>query len=210
MTILTGQEIRDSDIIVSECIDKEIQIQPAGLDLTVYKIESFQTEPKPGVIDFDNSEREIPPLDEYGFYIGANSEPKVFLPQGIYKMHLHPILKIPDDYIAFALPRSSVVRIGCGIHTGFWDPGYTGDSQILFEVYNPAGAYIYKDARIVQIVFMRMGQDAETLYNGVYQGQGIKVGAHKLEGFGQIKELQVPKKSTKSYSDRLIDRIIKL
>lgn len=169
MTILTGEEIKNSDIIQSHCIDLETQIQPGGLDLTLHAIERFSVGDTIGVIDFDNSKRVIPVTFPQSFY----DQDRVFLGPGVYKIHLHPILKIPMDCMAFSMPRSTVTRCGCGIHGGFWDPGYIGDSQVLFEVYHPNGVYLHKNARIIQIVFVKMTKDAKDAYDGIYQGQGL-------------------------------------
>jgi dUTP pyrophosphatase len=55
-----------------------------------------------------------------------------------------------------------------------WDPGYRGRSQSLLVVYNPAGLRLKKNARLLQLVFMRLDGDAEKIYTGAYQGENIK------------------------------------
>lgn len=161
--IIPGYEIRD--LVLSQGVDLNTQIQPAGIDLTVRDISQFMG---PGVLDFSNEKRELPAMS----YMGISEEEPLVLERGSYMIHCDPVIKIPMDMIAFAQPRSSLTRMGCGIHSGIWDPGYEGDSVFVLNVYNLYGMRLYKNARIAQLVYARMESPATEGYDGVYQGHG--------------------------------------
>lgn len=162
--IIPGNNIRE--MVDSRAIDLETQIQPAGIDLTVREISQFLG---PGTLDFSNKKRELPKRS----YIAIMEEEPVVLERGVYMIHCDPVIKIPMDTIAFAQPRSSLTRMGCGIHSGIWDPGYIGDSVLVLNVYNHYGMRIHKNARIAQLVYVRMESPATKGYDGVYQGHGV-------------------------------------
>lgn len=153
---------------VTGLIDPNMQIQQSGIDLTVKTVERFSTETC-GVIDFDNSKRELPPMINMPFH----SDGSIYLHPGVYRVNLDPCIPIPIDAMGFAMPRSTLTRMGCGIHSGFWDAGYVGDSTVLLTVYNPAGVKIYHGARIAQLALVRTEGKVSKGYSGVYQG-GVK------------------------------------
>ena len=70
---------------------------------------------------------------------------------------------------AIARPRSSLLRMGVTVETAVWDAGYRGRSEALLIVYNSAGFYIKKDARVVQLIFMRMENAVQQGYSGRYR-----------------------------------------
>lgn len=162
--IIPGYEVRG--LVLSREVDLNTQIQPAGIDLTVRSISQFMG---PGVLDFSNEKRELPVMS----YIDLSEDEPLVLERGSYMVEADPVIKIPMDMIAFAQPRSSLTRMGCGIHSGIWDPGYEGDSVFVLNIYNPYGMRIYKNARIAQLVYARMESPATEGYDGVYQGHGI-------------------------------------
>ncbi|MCK5013796.1 MAG: deoxyuridine 5'-triphosphate nucleotidohydrolase [Candidatus Omnitrophica bacterium] len=151
-------------------VSPEIQIQPAGIDLTVKHIREYRSG---GVLDFTNEQRVLPKTDRLFWGGKDTTSPYINLAPGGYLVELDPIVSIPNDMIAFAQPRSSLTRMGCGIHSGIWDPGYKGNSTVVLNVYNPHGVRIYKNARIAQLIYARMESSADKLYDGVYQGSGI-------------------------------------
>lgn len=172
--ILVKGELRP---LVQSGLVGEEQFQPAGIDLTVKTVEVFSST---GVIDFSNEKRTLPMTQMLDFDVDG----RLYLPRGVYRVQVDPILKIPMDCVGFALPRSSLTRMGCSIQGGFWDPGYEGDAVFSLLVQSESGLVIYKDARIAQIVMSRttvaLG-DGEG-YDGVYQGHGIaKVAAENDE-----------------------------
>jgi len=163
MTILTGSEARG---LVESMIDPETQTQMCGVELTLQKIERFLTA---GAVSFDNKERELPEtelvnFDEMGW---------IELTAGAYLVTFNEIVNIPKDVAAMARARSTLLRCGATLETALWDPGYRGRSQSLLVVYNPRGLKLKKNARLMQLVFLRLENEAEKLYSGKYQGENI-------------------------------------
>jgi len=145
------------------------QFQPAGIDLTVKTVETFSGR---GIIDFSNEKRYLPETQMLEF----DSDGRLYLERGVYRVQVGPILKIPMDCMGFALPRSSLTRMGCSVQGGFWDPGYEGDAVFSLLVQNEGGIAIYKHARIAQIVLMKttVALAEGEGYSGVYQGHGTE------------------------------------
>ena len=163
MTILTGSEAQG---LVESMIDPETQTQMCGVELTLQKIERFNSA---GAVAFDNKERKLPEtelvnFDEMGW---------IELTAGSYLVTFNEIVNIPKDVAAMARARSTLLRCGATLETALWDPGYRGRSQSLLVVYNPQGLKLKKDARLMQLVFLRLENEAEKLYSGKYQGENI-------------------------------------
>ena len=151
--------------LIDGCIDIEEQLQPNGIDLTLREIAMFQSSGKIAVI---NSQRMVPDLaplifDGLGF---------IDLMPGAYIITYNEIVHLPNDIMALARPRSSLLRCGINIATAVWDAGYHGRSQSLMIVYNSQGFRLQQNARIVQLIFLRLTQKTEG-YQGAYQGENI-------------------------------------
>ena len=99
-------------------------------------------------------------------------EPYDISPPNGYTSH-NEIVHIPNDIMALALPRSSLLRCGVSIHTAVWDAGYSGRSQSLMVVYNPYGFRLYKNIRIIQLVFFHLSHKIDEGYHGIFQGENI-------------------------------------
>jgi len=171
MSFLSDAEIRDlmsqNPPLAENYIDLEIQIQPNGFEMTVSEIYSIVDA---GAVDFDNSGRKTPvkkPLlfDKNGW---------LHLDPGSYSVVLNETVHIPKNIAAIAYHRSSLTRSGVTLGTAVWDAGYSGRSECLLLVHNPAGFDIKKDARIMQLLFFRLGTDVDHLYNGIYQHENMK------------------------------------
>lgn len=155
--------------LIEGYINPDIQITPNGFDLTVANIYEFN---KPGAMDFSNKERLIPP--------GKEIPPKKKTPQdkfgwwnlrsGAYKLITNEILNLPNDFVAIAFPRSSLLRMGAFTQTGVWDLGFRGKSEFILVVENPKGIRLKQNARIVQIIFMRTSKTHKG-YQGIYQSK---------------------------------------
>jgi dUTP pyrophosphatase len=163
MTILTGSEALP---LVEGMIDPEVQTQMCGIELTLKKIERFTSS---GTVAFDNKERELPKTELISFDESGWAD----LEKGAYLVTFNEIVSIPRDMAALARPRSSLLRCGATLETALWDPGYRGRSQSLLVVHNPAGLRLKKNARLMQLLFMTLGKDAEKVYAGRYQGENI-------------------------------------
>lgn len=175
--MLTGKQIIENEI-VTDLIDAEKQEQPCGIDLTVKKIERYLGL---GVIDFDNSMRMLPKLSE------VKCERRLLLPNstntyiegyklepGCYLISFNETVNVPDNCVGLARPRSSLLRVGATMNSSLWDSGYKGKSQSMLVVYNPNGIILGKDAKVMQIVFMRMDTETVKTYDGVYQNEGLE------------------------------------
>ena len=163
MTILTGGEARG---LVESMIDPETQTQMCGVELTLQKIERFLTA---GAVAFDNKERKLPETEPLNF----DEMGWIELPAGSYLVTFNEIVNIPKDVTAMARARSTLLRCGATLETALWDPGYRGRSQSLLVVYNLQGLKLKKNARLMQLVFLRLENEAEKLYSGKYQGENI-------------------------------------
>ncbi len=143
-------------------LDEDLQVQPAGVDLTVRKIELFQ---EPGVLDFDNSSRKIANGEEVtgGRLEGGSS----------YRVTYNETVSVPNDAVGVILPRSSLLRNGGHLVSALWDPGYEGRGQGLLQVLNPHGLIVKKDARIGQIVFLALEGEVSDGYDGEFQGENL-------------------------------------
>jgi dUTP pyrophosphatase len=163
MTILTGSEARG---LVESMIDPETQTQMCGMELTLQKIERFTSN---GSVAFDNKERKLPETEPLSF----DEMGWIDLSAGAYLVTFNEIVNIPKDVAALARTRSTLLRCGAALETALWDPGYRGRSQSLLVVYNPLGLRLKKNARLMQLVFLRLERGADKLYSGKYQGENI-------------------------------------
>ena len=154
--------------LIENMIDPEIQIQPNGVDLTVERIEKFVG---PGRIGFLNRDRAISKTEQLEF----NDDGWIFLKPDAYKIVFNEILNIPLDVIAIAAPRSTLLRCGVTIETAIWDAGYRGRSESLLVVLNKNGYFIRKNARILQLIFIKIITENAIAegYKGRYQLENI-------------------------------------
>ncbi len=139
------------------------QFQPCGIDITMKEVYSFR---EAGVIDFDNSERKISAVEPVQF-----ESDRVSLRPGAYKVIFNEYVRIPKSVAGLCLPRSSLLRCGVSLECAVWDPGYEGRSEALLVVRNEHGVTLKRNAKIGQMVFIRLTEDARTLYEGRYKGE---------------------------------------
>jgi len=163
MSIITGKE---AEALVEGMIDSETQTQMCGMELTLQRIERFASA---GAVAFENKERALPQTEALDF----DSSGWISLPPGAYLVTFNEIVSIPKDAAALARARSTLLRCGASLETALWDPGYRGRSQSLLVVYNPEGLRLKKNARLMQLIFLRLEKEAEKVYAGRYQGENI-------------------------------------
>ncbi len=149
--------------LVEGMIDPDLQIQPAGIDLTVAEIYRFTG---PGQLDFTNRERRLAELSPVEF----NRDGWAILGPGYYLVRFNETVNMPLDLAAIGKPRSSLLRMGAFMVSAVWDPGYRGRSISLLAVGNPRGIRIKRGARIIQLVFIKVLGET-TGYQGIYQGE---------------------------------------
>jgi len=153
--------------LIKDFIHLETQVTPNGFDLTVNKIFEFNGT---GALDFSNKERKIPaekelapkvenPRDKFGWWN---------LKKGAYKIKTNECVSLPKDLVAVAFPRSSLLRMGAFTQTAVWDAGFRGISEFILIVNNPKGIRVKQNARIAQLVFLKINEVARG-YQGIYQ-----------------------------------------
>ena len=157
--------LRQEPPLIEGYVNLEAQIQPNGVDFTLREVAMLQSSGKIAVEDNQRLVSDLAPLvfDGLGF---------IELMAGAYIITYNEIVHLPRNIIALATPRSSLLRCGVTINTAVWDAGYSGRSQSLMVVYNPQGFRLQRNARIVQLVFLRLTQETEG-YHGTYQGENI-------------------------------------
>ena len=151
--------------LVEGWVDLEQQVQTNGFDLTLREVALLQS---PGRIAAANHQRlvsDLAPLvfDGLGF---------IDLMPGAYSITYNEIVHLPENIMALATPRSSLLRCGATVNTAVWDAGYSGRSQSLLVVYHPRGIRLQRNARMIQLVFLRLARRTEG-YRGTYQGENI-------------------------------------
>jgi len=150
--------------LIDGLIDREAQLQPNGIDLTLASVGRFTGS---GTLTRNNSGRRLPDIDALPF----NSDGSLRLLPGPYLVRFNETVNLPESYMAYARPRSSLLRSAVALHTAVWDAGYSGQGVALLVVYNPAGFVLQRDARIVQLVFHRLERATSDGYQGSYQGE---------------------------------------
>jgi dUTP pyrophosphatase len=170
MGVLSDAEIsrlmRRTPRLLEHLVDEHIQLQPAGVDLTLAEIMEFVTA---GAIDFTNVDRVISECRRINFKSGW-----VNLRAGAYKVVYNEVIRIPQDCIALAFPRSSVLRCGAFLHCAVWDPGYEGRSESLLVVSNKHGIRLKKNARLAQLIFFKLSRKSRASYRGKYFAENTR------------------------------------
>ncbi len=153
--------------LLGDFIDLDTQLTPNGFDLTAARVFEFSS---PAALDFSNKERVLPQTqaiepgkakqeDRFGWWE---------LKKGCYKILTNETVKLPNDLIAVAFSRSSLLRMGAFVQTAVWDAGFCGRSEFILVVENTFGLRLKQNARIAQLVFFRAAK-TQRGYNGVYK-----------------------------------------
>lgn len=153
--------------LIENFIDLDTQLTPNGFDLTAGMVYSFEGK---GALDFSNKERLMPDTKEL---IPQKADPKDKfgwwdLPKGSYKIRTNEAVNLPNDLIAIAFPRSSLLRMGAFTHNGVWDAGFQGRGEFILAVDNPYGMRLKQNARITQLVFLPINETDQG-YKGIYK-----------------------------------------
>ncbi len=150
---------------IEDLINEEKQVQPAGIDLTIMRVCMLEEAGELGFVH-----RKIPKGKELKTTNGYWE-----LPPGAYRITYREIVKIPEDAVGICLPRSSLIRMGATIFSAVWDPGYIGRGEGLLVVFNPYGIKLEKNARIAQLILIKLTQKPHTIYRGTYYGENINI-----------------------------------
>ena len=145
----------------------QVQVQPNGVDLRLDAVLEFET---PGAITRDGKrigDRE--PLETTALAAGAEDATGYRLEPGDYVLQYAERVSIPEGHVGFVLPRSSLMRNSCMLHTAVWDAGYEGRGEGLLEVHHEVR--IERGARFAQ--FVLAAADHEGTSEGDYQGERL-------------------------------------
>ena len=153
--------------LVSGWIDLERQLQPNGFDLTLREVHAFAGDGRIGASPEDRSLPDLLPVisDERDWFT---------LAPGAYHIVYNEIVDLPPVLMALGRPRSSLGRSGVTIHTAVWDAGYRGRSTSLLSILNPHGFRLQRNARVTQLVFLRLAAETANGYAGRYQGENLE------------------------------------
>jgi dUTP pyrophosphatase len=167
--VLSRQEIAEllacTPPLITDLQDLEAQLQPNGIDITLDSVSRYRGL---GQLGLTNAERLLPQTEELIF----EADGWLYLPPGSYQVRFNETVNLPDSIMAYARPRSSLLRSGVALHTAVWDAGYSGRGVSLMVVYHPAGFRVMRNARICQLVFHRLARSTEASYAGAYQHEG--------------------------------------
>ena len=168
--VLTREDILEllkaTPPLVEHLPDMEHQLQPNGIDLTVRDIAMLAT---PGKIGTQNEVRMLSATSPLVF----DGLGRLDLLPDCYLVTCNEVVHLPNNVMALAKPRSSLLRCGVSVHTAVWDAGYSGRSQSLMVVYNSQGFRIYRNARFMQLVLFRLSGEVSEGYQGVFQGENV-------------------------------------
>lgn len=139
-------------------------IDCAGLKLHLDKIFTFRGKGK-----LYRESKHLPEVDE----VKSNDQNIYVLSPGAYKIRYRELINVPNNAIALAIPRSTLLRMGVTVYTAVWDPGYSGRGEGLMIVFNPNGIEIEAYAQIAQLVFIYMDRKTSFTYRGSYQYENI-------------------------------------
>lgn len=139
-------------------------IDCAGLKLHLDKVFVFKERGK-----LHCEYKYLPEVDE----IKPNERNLYILGPGPYKIRYKEVIAVPNNAIALAIPRSTLLRAGATIYTAVWDPGYNGRGEGLMVVFNPNGIEIEISAQIAQLVFIYMDRKTNFTYRGSYQYENL-------------------------------------
>ena len=157
--------LSDSPLITS-FTNLEEQLQPNGIDLTLMEVRELTSS---GYIGQDSRQRQLSDSKILEF----DKDGWVRLCQGSYLITFNEICNIPLDLMALGKPRSRLLRSGVTINTAVWDAGYKGRSQSLITIFNPTGFEIQRNARLLQLIFVRLEKLSSMGYQGRFFNENV-------------------------------------
>jgi dUTP pyrophosphatase len=155
--------------LLADMPDVTQQLQPNGVDITLERVSVFRGR---GQLGRSNAERVLPDVEDLPW----NADGALDLAPGAYHVRFNETVNLPTWLMAYARPRSSLLRSGVALHTAVWDAGYSGRGTSLLVVYHPDGFRVARDARICQLVFHCLTSPAGQGYSGAYQHEGATRG----------------------------------
>lgn len=152
--------------LIREYLSLDDQVQPNGVDLTLRRVQQLAGS---GRIGMSNAERRLPNVVD----VEPDVEGWFHLTPGPWHITYNEIVDLPEDVMALGRPRSSLARSGVAIHTAVWDAGYTGRSTSLLHVANPEGFSVQLNARVMQLVFLKLTDVTSEGYRGQYHSENM-------------------------------------
>lgn len=162
------KELIENHNLVSNYIDLEKQLQPTSFDLTLEEIYRFNPH-YIGEVSFN--EKQIAPTELINPK-GVRNKYWELEGNTTYKFKINETIKLPNSISAMTTQRSTLMRSGVMVNVGWWDAGYHGSGYSTLIVNHPKGFRIYKDARVINMVFMET-QPVFKIYSGSYQGENV-------------------------------------
>ncbi len=166
--MLNRQQIKQlitHQALVQEYIDLDQQLTPNGFDLTAGRIFLIDTA---GCVDFDNRQRRLPEGREVPQEEISENKKGWRLSPGVYKVRTNEIINLPDDLVALAFSRTTLLRMGVFTVHGVWDAGFSGRGEFLLQVCAKEGVEILEGARLAQLVFFPVEKTQG--YTGIFRG----------------------------------------
>jgi deoxycytidine triphosphate deaminase len=160
------QDFIEKEKLIENYFSLSTQLTPNGFDLTVEKIFCFDAS---GALDFSNKERVVPKGEEVPPVKKGSGEKFGWwdLKKGAYKIRTNEKVNLPENLVAFAYSRTSLLRMGAFTHHGVWDAGFQGKGEFILVVENEQGIKIKQNARVAQLVFFSVCETQG--YQGVYK-----------------------------------------
>ena len=152
--------------LISGFDDLEEQLQPNGFDLTLGEVGELNSG---GYMGKGPNRRLLSSSNILAF----DNQGWVQLNPGSYLITFNEICHLPLDLMALGKPRSSLLRSGVTINTAVWDAGYKGRSQSLLTVLNPNGFGVQQNARLLQLIFIRLEHTTVRGYQGNFINENI-------------------------------------
>ncbi|PKB79192.1 MAG: hypothetical protein BZY88_14640 [SAR202 cluster bacterium Io17-Chloro-G9] len=161
-----GDLILGTPPLIESYLSLDQQLQPNGFDLTLREVACLTSA---GSMGAGPDQRTLSDTEKLEF----GPDQWLHLAPGSYLITFNEIINLPLDLMTLGRTRSSLLRSGVSIHTGVGDAGYRGRYQALLVVHLLQGYSLQKDARVVQLVFVRLVQAASQGYQGKFQGENI-------------------------------------
>ena len=170
MSVLSREELRAAlagQPPLVEGVDIDVQLQTNGIDLRVERVQRLAS---PGLLGATDAVREPAARED----VACDNDGWWDLHRGAYVITYREKVNLPHDLMAFARPRSTLLRSGVAIQTAVWDAGYSGRGEGLLSVLNARGYRLQRGARVLQLVFLRLSTPAVDGYRGIYQGENAR------------------------------------
>lgn len=174
MAILSDSEINElllkTPPLISEFIDLEWQLQPAGFDMTVASVFRVVGQGTIRNTADNTKELESPNLRARLEEISCDREDLFSLVSGSYVVGFNEVLCLPNDVLGIAFGRSTLIRYGASLISGLWDPGFRGKSKCGLVVHNSSGIRVGKNTSLLQMTFHRLtGTSQGFQFNRFYE-----------------------------------------